>query len=258
MYEFYSIPKGYIGNKTLNILINFGIIIVYCNQNVFSHSQLQLMSYRLLAFVFLFIFLLPSAGNAQKPFTEGIIIYKVRLQSPDHQEYHGVYTFTIKGPHIKKELKLDNGFSDVIIMDCGQSTVYSLQNKDGKKYAIQLSMADMLKRQEPYAGFTMHNEENSKKNIAGYAVNKGTLNYKNGSLTDIYYSKDWYPQQPVTYERFPDARFLPMQYAYTDEHKIAMEFEVTKIEVGPVENAVFRIPADYKMISYEEYKQLSR
>jgi hypothetical protein len=202
--------------------------------------------------------LIAGDGRAQKPFTEGTIVYKIRLTSPHDKEYNGVYTFTFKGAHIKKELKLDNGFNDVVVMDCGASTVYSLQNRDGKKYAIQLSMDEMLKMQAPFSGFTMEHEEKNNQNIAGYVVYKGKVKYKNGSGEDIYYSKEWYPSQPVAFERFPGAKFLPMHYSYTDEHGITMEFEVDHIEIGPVENAVFRIPVDYKMISYEDYKQLSK
>ena len=38
---------------------------------------------------------------------------------------------------------------------------------------------------------------------------------------------------------------------------MTMTFEASKIEAQPVENAVFRIPADYKIISYNEYKEMS-
>ena len=209
--------------------------------------------------VVVFLLLLTAAqATAQKPFTEGVIVYNIKLVSAEHKEFKGVYTFTFKGPHVKKELQLENGYSDIVVIDCGTSTVYSLQNRNGKKYAIKLSMADMLKRQEAYAGFKISNEVSDRNNIGGYAVYKGRVKYKNGADADIWYSKDWYPVQPVTFERFPDAKFMPMHYAYTDEHGIAMDFEVKSMEVGPVENAVFRIPADYKMISYEEYRQLSR
>ena len=215
------------------------------------------MGYRTLS-VFILFFLSAVSSQAQKPFSEGIISYKIKLESADHKQYNGEYIFTFKGAHIKKELKLDNGFNDIVIIDCGTNTVYSLQNRDGKKYAIQLSMDDMLKIQQPFQGFALKNEEKNGGSIAGYAVCKGKVNYKDGTGSDIYYSKEWYPAQPLTFERFPDAKFIPMRYAYTDENGIAMEFEIARIEVGPIENALFRIPADYKMISHEEYLQLSR
>jgi len=216
------------------------------------------MNYRATIFFLISSLLVSISGIAQKPFTEGTISYNIKLTSADHTEYNGVYTFTFKGPHIKKELKLDNGFSDVVIMDCGVNTVYSLQNRSGKKYAIQLSMNDVFKRQAPFSTFTLNTEENSSKSIAGYPAYKCKVSYKNGTTSDIYYSKDWYPAQAITFERFPGAKFLPMQYSYTDENGTTMEFEVSSIELSPVENAVFRIPPDYKMISYEDYKQLTR
>ncbi len=215
------------------------------------------MSFRIVA---LLLMLLPASLRlaAQKAFTEGILAYKVKLTAADGRVYRGNYTFTFKGPHIKKELKLDNGFEDIVIIDCGSGAVNSLQNRNGKKYAIQLRMDDMQKLQQPFNGFTLTDAGNDSKTIAGYVVNKGKVAYKNGASAEIYYSKEWYPLQPITFERFPDAKFLPLRYSYTDEHGIGMEFDTEKLEMGPQENAVFRIPADYKMISYEEYKQLSK
>ena len=201
---------------------------------------------------------MPSVPSvAQKPFTEGIVRYAVKLKSPDNRSFQGYYTFTFKGPHIKKELKLDNGFEDVVLVDCGTGKVYSLQNRNGKKFAIQLSMDEMSKRQQTYLGFTVK-DDGSTATIAGYAVSKGHVSYKDGSSAEISYSKDWYPAQSISFERFPGARFLPMGFSYTDEHGIAMEFEADKLSLEPVENSAFRIPPDYKMISYEEYKQLSK
>jgi len=180
------------------------------------------------------------------------------LKSPDGKVYKGDYTFTFKGPHVKKELELDNGFEDVVLIDCGTSKVYSLQNRNSKKFAIQISMEEIVKRQSAFIGFTISDQESSKTEIAGFAVNKGKVSYKDGSAAEIFYSKDWYPLQSISYERFPGAKFLPMSYSYTDEHGISMDFEADKLTLEPVENAVFRIPPEYKMISYEEYKELSK
>lgn len=212
------------------------------------------MRYSLLV---LLILLCVSAG-AQKPFTEGILRYKVKLKSPDNRTYKGYYTFTFKGPHVKKELKLDNGFEDVVLIDCGTGKVYSLQNRNGKKFAIQLSMEEIVKKQDAFLGFTVSDQESDRQEIDGFAVSKGKVSYKDGSSAEIFYSKDWYPLQSITYERFPGAKFLPMSYSYTDEHGISMDFETDKLLLEPVENAVFRIPPEYKMISYEEYKELSK
>jgi len=207
---------------------------------------------------FLFFMLACVPAVAQKPFTEGVIVYNVTLVTTDHGEYKGVYTFTIKGSEIKKELKLNNGYDDIVVLNCGAGTVYTLQSKNGKKYMIQLSISDLEKRQEKYLGFTVSNEQINSRNIAGFSAAKGNIQYKDGANVEVYYTKEWNPVQRMTYERFPDAKFLPVSYYYKDETGAIMHFDAEKIEARPVENSVFRAPADYKMISYKEYKELSQ
>ncbi|MFI5196419.1 MAG: hypothetical protein ACHQD8_04955 [Chitinophagales bacterium] len=209
--------------------------------------------------VFLFLFLLTGVRViAQKPFTEGVIIYNVTLESAEHKELKGVYTFTIKGSEIKKELKLNNGYQDIILLNCSTGAVYSLQSKYGRKYAIQLNMNDLIKKQEKFVGFTMNNEQANNRNVAGISASKGNITYRDGSTMDIYYTKEWSPVQGITYERFPNPKFLPLSFSYKDENGLALRFDAEKVEASPVENAVFRIPPDYKMITYKEYKELSQ
>ena len=209
----------------------------------------------------LFLLLILIAGfhaGAQKPFMEGTIIYNVKLESAEHKELKGVYTFLIKGGEIRKELRLNNGYDDIVLVNCNTSTVHSLQSKYGKKYAIELKMADLTKLQEKFIGFTLNDEPSDNKMVAGLQATKGTVVYKDGSKVEILYSKEWSPAQGITYERFPSPKFLPLSFSYKDENGMVLHFEAEKIESGPVENAVFRIPGDYKMISYKEYKELSQ
>jgi len=206
-----------------------------------------------------FLFVLSCIhAMAQKPFTEGVIVYKIKLESPDQKMFTGTYTFTFKGPQIRKELKLDNGYQDIELFNVSAGQVYSLQNMNGKKYAIQLNMNDILKAQEKFAGYSVSNEEGNTKHIAGCAAYKANLSYKDGIASEVYYTKDWRPANTITFERFPDAKFLPLNYSYKDENGISMHFEADKVSAGPVESSIFRIPPDYKMISNEEFKQLNK
>ena len=196
-------------------------------------------------------------ARAQKPFTEGVIVFKVTLSSPDRKVFSGTYTFTFKETQIKKELKLDNGYQDIELINVGANTVYSLQNMNGKKYAIQLNISDIAKAQEKFAGYIINNEQGNG-SIAGCAAQKGNLTYRDGTVSEIYYTREWRPSQAMTFERFPDAKFLALNFSYKDTNGITMNFAADKVSAGPVESALFRIPADYKMISNEEYKQLTK
>ena len=198
------------------------------------------------------------AAAAQKPFAEGVMVYRVTLRTAENTSFTGTYTFTCKGSHIRKELKLNNGYQDVVLLDCGGNKSYSLQNNNGKKYAIELSLDDMKKKQERFTGFTIKAEEYTKEKVAGLPVNKATIVYHDGSGTDVLFSKEYQAPFPLVFERFPDARFLPLSFSYKDDNGMVMQFEAEKVAAGPVENAVFRIPPDYKLITNAEYKQLSK
>ncbi len=195
---------------------------------------------------------------AQKTFTEGTIVYKVKLRTPDNNEFGGTYTFTIKGNQVKKEVKLNNGYEDIVLLNCATNKVYSLQNLNNRKYAIELSMDEMVRNQQKFEGYIIKDEQTNSKSIAGFAAYKGNINYREGSAADIYYTKDWRPAQAITFERFPNAKFLPVSFSYKDKDGMIMDFEIEIVVPGPIDNAVFRIPADYKMVSYTEYQQLSR
>lgn len=210
---------------------------------------------RLLPVLFALLFAFTASG--QKPFTEGVIIYNVRLESPDHQVYNGTYTYTIKGNELKKELHLTNGFEDVVLINGGANTSYSLHTINGTKYAIQLNMDDIIRRQEKYKGFATSGEQGGNV-IGGVKSVKTTVKYKDGSGGEVSYTKDWYATLPATFERFPEARFIPLNYSYKDDKGITTTFDANKVEARPVENATFRIPAGYKMISYQEYQQMSK
>jgi hypothetical protein len=207
--------------------------------------------------IFIFIITALRAG-AQKPFTEGVISYKVKLETIAHKEYTGTYTFIFKGAQLRKELSLSNGYQDIVLFNTVSNTIYSLQTRSGKKYAIQLSMDEYVKGQEKFSGFQLVNEPQDAKTIAGYATQKGAVKYRDGITDHIRYSKEWCPAQSITFERFPDAKFFPLSFSYTDEHGMTMYFEATKMEPGPVENGMFRVPGDCRIISYAEYKELSK
>ena len=195
---------------------------------------------------------------AQKPFVEGTIIYKVSIGTPDKKiQSNGTYTFIVKGKKVKKVLKLDNGYDDIVIYDGNNNTLFSLQTVQDKKYAIQLSTEDMENKQKKYTGYRMKNEEGSMK-IAGYQARKATVQYTDGSSFVCYYTPELSPGYESMYDRMPDIKVLPLSFTYLDDKGIAMYFIAVKVITDPIENYDFRVPPDYKVISYNEYKQMNK
>ena len=192
---------------------------------------------------------------AQKPFTEGKIVYQVKITGPDHKSYSGTYFFTFKENNLRKEINLPN-YQEIMLINTAKNTVYTLKNVNSKKFAIQLSLAEIQNSQAPYNGFTLNERAGKARKIAGYNCSRGMVTYKDGAETEVYFTRDIYAEIPLTFERFPDARFLPLSFFYKAADGTLMEFSADQVLPTGIENASFAIPRDYKMISYSEYKDM--
>ncbi len=210
--------------------------------------------------LFAIIYLLPCTAWCQRTFDEGVIVYHLTLSSKDlsdKKSYEGTYTLTLKGKMIRKELHVSNGYNDVVIMDGNKNSMYSLQIVGDKKYAIQHNMEEHLAKQKKYEGFTIKYLAD-KKTYGAYTAQKAQVRYANGETFSLYGTKALQPGYDRIYDRLPGADFIPMEFDISNEHNIVMHFTIETIELKPVENSYFRIPADYKMISYAEYKELNK
>ena len=199
--------------------------------------------------------------KGQKQLVEGVIIYNVTIKSSgpavNTAEYNGTYTITVKGKQMRKEMKMSNGYDDVVVYDNNTNTVFSLKIVSGKKYAIQLDNDDYMNKIKKFEGYTLNEENEETKKIAGFNAHKATVKYSDGTSTDIYYTPEWTPANKWMIEHFPQIKYLPLSFAY-NENEMVMHFKADKIEIIPVESSLFRIPADYKVISYYEYRQMNK
>lgn len=204
--------------------------------------------------------IMPFISSAQKPFVEGAIEYSVKLQPADGSAggaHNGTYLITVKGKQVKKEFKLDNNYDNSILCNGDANGFYSLKSSQGKKYAIQLDEQEMLGRSAKYTGFRLDDQGNGN-TIAGLAAQKAKVSYKDGSSMDILYSKEWKPADEHLFERFPGINGLPLDFTYKTENGATIHFHAEKVQPGIIENAVFRLPKDIKVISNTEYQQLTK
>lgn len=200
-------------------------------------------------------------SKAQEVFSEGIIIYAVSIGNVSgtqgFTDHAGTYTITLKGKLIRKELKMNNGYQNIILHNRTSGTTYSLQSTGGQLYAVQLDAKDVLDKQRPYERYSIRKEEGLS-TIAGQQCQKAKITYKDGSISEAYLSTKWTTSDSAIYDRYPGIVALPLSFEYRNEDGIVMHFNAEKVVANPVENAVFRIPASYKMITNQEYKMLKR
>lgn len=206
--------------------------------------------------------LAPAAAEAQKLFVEGVSVYSISMGTTaggvDMTKRAGTFIVTVKGKMIRKELKLDNGYENTIIYNGNSHTGYSLRNlPDGNKYALPLTDADIAAIQAPYKDFTMQSESTTM-SLAGYTAVKAKLTYKDGHSDEIYYTNEWTPSEPFTFDRYPGIKYYPLSFRYYNGEGMVMIFQATKLSEEPVESSLFRLPAGYRIISKEEYKALSK
>lgn len=215
------------------------------------------MQLRIRFLYFTLLFLFPALSNAQKQLVEGFIVYKVRINDAANNTIaKGTYTLTYKGKLLREELILNNGFHDILLSDYNTQTIYSLKENGGKKYAIQISMEGYVKKNENFENFTLTNTNKENKDIVGMTAMNATITYNSGETCDIYYTAEWQPMDKWMFDHFPGIRYLPLSFAYTQNNNAQIFFEAKQMENSPVENALFKVPTDYKMISYDEYRQM--
>jgi hypothetical protein len=101
----------------------------------------------------------------------------------------------------------------------------------------------------------MQDQAGETKKIAGMMAQAASIVYPDSTVAHLYYTPDWYPTKPVIFEHLPGTKVLLLEFTY-DSQKGRMHFVAESITANPVENSIFHIPSDCKMISYEEYLQL--
>lgn len=207
----------------------------------------------------LLLILCAGAASAQKIFKEGTLVYNVTLDPPDNQEgmvqHTGSYTIVIKDKQVRKELKMNNGFSNVMIFDENTGTVYTLKEMQGKKLAIQLDAEKMVRKRARFENFKLK-EKGKDADIAGLSVRRGMVIYKDDNSKELYYSNDWKPEVEL-FEQLPGIQVLPLVFTSKTDDGMVMHFKAEKIIAEPVEGTFFKIPQDYKIMSSQEYKKLS-
>lgn len=70
----------------------------------------------------------------------------------------------------------------------------------------------------------------------------------------VYYTKEWNIHNQQLFENFPSFAYLPLSFELKNEDGSVLHLELLKIEERPMDNSLFEIPKDYKIISDKEYR----
>lgn len=202
--------------------------------------------------------------QAQKLVSEGTINYKVtisgKVPTPANEpaiteSKSGTVSIKIKGDNIRQDVQLEDGYKHSQISNFTTGKEIILQSVNGLKYAIEINIKDKEKQNSQYynAAITLNKDM---KSFAGYDSKSATATYKNGTTLALFILQDYYLNYPQIFDRFPDLKGIPASYDLLMGNGFTTHFELTTLNEDPIQNALFRIPEGYRIISQKEYEKL--
>lgn len=125
-----------------------------------------------------------------------------------------------------------------------------------KKWAYVADSTAVNKELASDEQFTV-TETNETKVIAGYTCKKAIAKSKDGKAPDVdlYYTNDIKWEQPNWATPFTSIKGVLLQYRVA-KYGFYMEFTADKVVQEKVDDTVFKLPADYKMISKQQLDDL--
>jgi hypothetical protein len=202
--------------------------------------------------------------QAQKLVSEGTINYKVtisgKVPTPANEpaiteSKSGTVSIKIKGDNIRQDIQLEDGYKHSQISNFTTGKEIILQSVNGLKYAIEINIKDKEKQNSQYydAAIALNKDI---KSFAGYDAKSATATYKNGTTLALFVLQDYYLNYPQIFDRFPDLKGIPASYDLLMGNGFTTHFELTTLNEDPIQNALFRIPEGYRIISQKEYEKL--
>ena len=226
---------------------------------------MSVMAIKKSIFVVLFTF---SSLNlvAQEIFSEGSIIYNITItgkvpttaNEPALTETKsGTVSIYIKGDNVRQDIVLEDGYTHSQLTNYTTGKEIILTEINNLKYAIEIAIADKNARNTPIER-QLITYNDSTEIIAGLTTKSATTQSKNGQKAWLLYIEKYQLIHPELFEQFPNLKGIPAKYDLLMANGFTTHFELSALNVMPVQNALFRIPEGYRIISQKEYEKLFR
>lgn len=210
------------------------------------------------------ICLITIKTQAQEIFSEGSIVYHItitgKVPSPTNEPTltetkSGTMTLFVKGDNIRQDIVLEDGYTHSQITNYTTGKEIILKNINNLKYAIEISLPGKNKENTSSKNETITPNNTSEK-IAGLAVKSTSVQLKNGQKTTVFFTDKYQLLHPETFEQFSNLKGIPAKYDLLMANGFNTHFELSSLNLSPIQNALFRIPDGYRIISQKEYEKL--
>jgi len=195
---------------------------------------------------------------AQRKLTEATITYDIVINTSNTKPQAAdlldgaTSVIYLKGNSSRSEMVSSLG-SQATIIDGKTGNVTVLKEYGEQKYMIQMTPANWKQSNAKYEGIVFTYVEEYK-TIAGYNCQKAIGKLTDGSVFNVYFTKDLVPSNKDFQYLNKNLPGLAMQYE-ASLGKMLVTYTVSGISFNPVPQAKMELPkSGYRVMTYEESK----
>ncbi|HMG82783.1 MAG TPA: hypothetical protein VK559_07090 [Ferruginibacter sp.] len=194
---------------------------------------------------------------AQKPISEGTIVYAISIQTGNSKQPQ--MADALDGATTTVYLKGALSRTDMVSSLGNESTIYNAQTGEAvilkeyssQKLMITLTKEDWMTKNKNYEGVSFVPGTETKV-INGYNCKKATAKLEDGSTIIVYYTPDLTVTNKDYDQTFKNLPGLAMQYEF-QSGTLKFKYVVTRLDLSPVPLAKFDSPkSGYRVMTYDE------
>jgi GLPGLI family protein len=201
-------------------------------------------------------------GRTQRIFSEGLIIYDVKVEEPlnlharESEQFEGSkMEIMVKNKTVRTDL-LVAGNDREVISNTLDTTAVALLNRGLDKYLIRLSRKQVVAEFATYQNLNFQDGHATRK-IAGFNCRKAVGKSSDGDPVTVFYTTELVPGNPAYFPEFPGLKGVPLEF----EKKVGglrMTMTANSVDLSPIPASDFDIPTNgYKEITEQEIEQMT-
>ena len=198
--------------------------------------------------------LITNIGYGQKFFSEGTITYAVSTTVDAKSVSEDVYSVQqIKGSFTRVELKSPLG-KNVTLFNARDEEGAILQEFGSQKIMIPVTKENLEERNAKYGNIVYASTDETKK-ILDYSCDKARTELSDGTIIEVYYSKELVTDNTGIGFQFGKLPGLALEFTSTLGNKM-VKYTAVSINFEPVPIQNFDLPASgFRVMSFEESKK---
>ena len=191
---------------------------------------------------------------------EGIITYKVTVDIKDSAtlamsqgQIPSEMKQFVKGTKVKVE-QITSAMSTSVISDIKTKESIIMMDMFGTKTAFKQTKEEFEKQQNDSSKSEVE-FTNETKEIAGYKCKKAIIKMEGNHSAEVFYSDEINIDKEVYFfNTFNQIKGLLFEYSIVSEQS-TIKFEISEIKQTQVDDSVFVIPSEYKVMTMEELQK---